>query len=281
MLDVPREDAMTAEPIIVEAGTAHDKGHAWRQENIDDYERLQEYRDKTLAWVMPIPDKFYVAKVVDSWDQIHWPMNQIKTPRIVATDMEVGAAYEHLFGMAVDKGTAEKARGAQWANLLEKAKFILTTEWDNIIPPLAVLDLFSSLYTCIDCERPINAKTWECPNGHKGLDAVSGLYWTKCLPSRPMAYGDPKNDVFDFRPISVGPAIQEGRTIEVNGIAMGCAIFRKELFNRVSRPWFTTTAGATQDLYFCEKAKKEAGARFAVNCAVRVGHMDVHTNEVY
>jgi hypothetical protein len=75
----------------------------------------------------------------------------------------------------------------------------------------------------------------------------------------------------------------------VNGIAMGCALWRMDLFRQIPKPWFVTVAdylpdrglvSFTQDLYFCEKAVR-AGKRFAVDFRVRVGHMDVDTGEVY
>jgi hypothetical protein len=68
--------------------------------------------------------------------------------------------------------------------------------------------------------------------------------------------------------------------LEVNGIAMGFAIFRKDIFKQVSKPWFDTASTHTQDIFFCQKAKAEAGARFAVHCGVLVGHLDVNSGEV-
>src|SRR5207245_520911 len=118
-----------------------------------------------------------------------------------------------------------------------------------------------------------------------GLDAVAGLYKTKSEPAMWMAYGDPKDPMLNFRPLEVGEAEEEGRLIEVNGIAMGCTLWRKDLFRKVSKPWFETLTGCesraqrigchTQDLYFCRKAKLELGpegVRFAVHCGISVGH---------
>jgi hypothetical protein len=78
--------------------------------------------------------------------------------------------------------------------------------------------------------------------------------------------------------------------MEVNGIAMGCALWRMELFRELAAPWFVTVndvfpekGGAqcfTQDLYFCERARR-AGKRFAVDFRVKVGHLDTETGVVY
>lgn len=264
-------------PAIRIAGTQHDAGMAWRPEAIAEYESLKEHRDKSLAWVIATRG-MYPAVVVDSWDAIQWPMNQARTPRITAVGMEVGDAYCYLFRLCTDHDYATGKLGAEYASMLDRVKFVLTTEEDNIIPPTAVNDLFSAIYTCIDCGAEINSNTWMCANGHRGLSAVGGLYWTKCLPSRPMAYGDPAVSD-DFRPISVSDAIAEGRVIEVNGLAMGCTLFRKASLRGLSAPWFKTEHGTTQDLYMCKKAKAELGSRFAVHAGVRVGHIDVTTGE--
>jgi hypothetical protein len=109
----------------------------------------------------------------------------------------------------------------------------------------------------------------------------------------PMAYGDPdeyaRTGVLDFRPRDVRRALERGSVMPVNGIAMGCSLYRMDLFREIKAPWFVTCAdvipdkgpiGFTQDLYFCEQAVR-AGKRFAVDMRVRVGHLDVQTGVVY
>lgn len=276
---------MSANPVAVKSGTLHDSGVAWKPEVLETFERTKNWLDETVSWIMPLKNGMIHYKVVDSWESIVWPMNQHRTFRVVVTGMEVAAAYEELVMRATDRDTADKLYGPQGGDIISSCKFILTTEEDNIIPPNAVEDLFYSLYTCPDCAEEIRADTWTCPNGHRGYDAVSGLYFTKTTPPRPMAYGNTANGPNDFRPQSVARAIEGAETIEVNGIAMGCALWRKELFAKVSQPWFQTIRegrkAETQDLYLCRKAKAEAGARFGVNCGVRVGHIDYATLRVY
>ena len=67
--------------------------------------------------------------------------------------------------------------------------------------------------------------------------------------------------------------------MECYGIGMGFALWRMSMLKdkAIERPLFKTVAGAqgagTQDLSFCMKART-AGYRFAVDCRVRVGHLD-------
>lgn len=202
-------------------------------------------------------------RTVTAWQNLLTPMNQARAFLMCAGD-EVGVAYNKMI-----------------ANILADPQlstwdYVLTLEDDNLPPPDAHIRLLES----IEDTR---------------ADAVSGIYFTKGDFNAPMAYGNPldyqRSGVLDFKPFPpevVKDALQRGYTMPVNGIAMGCALWKMDLFRQVEPPWFVTVSdvidGAaqsfTQDLKFCEKAVR-AGKRFAVDFRVRVGHMDVRTGEVY
>jgi hypothetical protein len=261
---------------IVEAGKAHAQSRSFTPKSMKEYEETKVYRDQSIAWCVATRG-WYPAEVVDSWDMIQWPMNQFRTGRITMKGMEVASAYNLAARLVTDKKTAYENFG-DYAKHVLKTKFIFTTEEDNIIPPYAVRDLLAAIFKCPDCGQEVSGAEWKCPKGHKGYDGVSGLYSVKSDPPIPMAFGNPK-DGNDFKPRSVKAAMKTGKVIEVNGIAMGCALFRKALLKNVPKPWFATTESMTQDLFFCKKAKK-AGARFGVHCGVLVGHLDVNSGEI-
>jgi len=157
---------------------------------------------------------------------------------------------------------------------LSRWKYVLTVEDDNIPPADAHVRLIESIEA-------------------GPFDAVGGLYFTKGEGGMPMCYGDPaeyaRTGVLDFRPRDVRDAVQHGHVVECNGIAMGCTLYRMDLFRELEAPWFVTVsdvipgqgaAAMTQDLYFCERAKRR-GKRFAVDCRVKVGHLDVNTGIVW
>lgn len=272
-------------PIARVASELSEQGQAFK--NPGAYEKTRGWLDQSLTWIIATRG-MYPAKVVASWDMIDWPMNQARTGRLEAIGMEVGDAYNHLFRLATDQEFCERFYIPAYSQMIVGTRFVFVTEEDNIQPPNAVTGLMAAIYECPDCGELISDyEAWNCPNGHHGYDAVSGLYYTKSIPPRPMAYGNPKNGPDDFKPQPVEDAVAQKATIEVNGIGMGCAIFRKGLFAQVSEPWFQTTpadnatggGSGTQDLFFCRKAKEEAGARFGVNCAVKVGHVNIRTGE--
>jgi hypothetical protein len=269
---------------VTAAGELADRGLAYK--NLGAYEATKGYRDQSFAWVVPTAGNMIHWDVIDSWDNMDMPMNQTRTGRLRSRNMEVGEAYNYLFDLAMNEESAAAIHHPEYASVILSTRFILTTEHDNILPTNTITGLMASIYTCPDCGGEItDTENWNCAEGHHGYDAVSGLYFTKGIPPRPMAYGNPANGPDDFKPQAVKEAVEEKRTIEVNGIAQGCAIWRKAMVTKVSKPWFATLerdnmqgiGGATQDLFFCRKAKAEVGARFGVACNVRVGHVNLKT----
>lgn len=272
---------------IVMGGTQHRQATSFTRGKLDKFEKTQVYREQGIVWIAPTRGQVHTSVVV-SWLSLQWPMNHFRSPLLVTEGYEVGAAYTGLVKMAMNRvGLQQAGFPAEYAKMIADCPFILTTEEDNILPQDAIPKLFEAMYTCPDCSGPIDPKSWKCEKGHRGYDAVSGLYWVKSDPPMPMAYGRPngRKKTLDFNPQSVRDAIRANKVIEVNGIGMGCAIFRKELFRKVKNtkknPWFKTTPGNTQDLYFCKRAKLEAKARFGVHAGVRVAHFEPHSKTFF
>lgn len=221
--------------------------------------RGETYRDSSTVVIIPTRGTINY-RVVQSWQNLIAPMNQ-KRAIFFATGHEVGKAYD-----AVLAAVLANPNLSTW-------KYVLTLEDDNLQPADAHIRLLETIE-------------------QGGFDAVSGLYWTKGEMQQPMCYGDPERyrqtGVLDFAPRDVRTAVAQGTTIECNGIAMGCALWRMDLFRKIGAPWFQTVADVvnggvammTQDLFFCERAKR-AGSRFAVDARVRVGHLNLGDGIVY
>lgn len=219
------------------------------------------YRDVSTIIIVPERTEKFHYRVIQSWQNLIAPMNARRAFLFVIGD-EVGKAYTQTIQNILNDPN------------LSKWKYIMTLESDNIQPPDAHVRLIESIEEF-------------------GFDAMSGIYFTKGDLNMPMAYGNPdeyrSTGVLDFRPLDIKHALSAGRVVEVNGIAMGCALYRMELFRQIEPPWFCTVAdvvegkgvqGFTQDLYFCEKAKR-AGKRFGVDMRVRVGHLDLASGVIY
>lgn len=219
------------------------------------------YQDNSTVVVVPTRGMVH-QRFVSAFMNMIAPMNQ-KRAVFWATGHEVGKAYDACVQAVISNPD------------LAKWKYILTVEDDNLVPPDAHVRLLES----IEAGK---------------FDAVGGIYWTKGDVNMPMAYGDPaeymRTGVLDFRPRDLRAALSSGASIvEVNGLAMGCTLWRMELFKKFAAPWFVTVADLiegkgvacfTQDLYACERFKK-GGARLGVDLRVRVGHLDIESGIVY
>lgn len=221
------------------------------------------YRDCSTILVVPTRGSPHGGSLsplfVSALNALLAPMNQ-KRVLMFSCGHEVGAAYNAF----IEQILAVPGLGAY--------KYLLTIEDDNIPPRDAHIRLIESIE-----QGP--------------YDAVSGLYFTKGEINEPMAFGDPKlydkMGTLDFKPINVRDAYARGeKVIEVNGIAMGCTLWRLDLFKAIPGPWFVTGEEkgtgfvSTQDLHFCRKARRCA-KRFAVDLRVKVGHFDRDTGEVF
>jgi hypothetical protein len=228
----------------------------------DRVELLSGSTFKDASMVVVIPTRGMIHwRAVNALQGLIYPMNQKRAMFFAAGD-EVGRAYDKMIKAVLAHEE------------LKKYKYVLTLEDDNIPPPDAVIRLLESI------------------EDHS-FDAVSGLYFTKGEFNMPMAYGDARSiqqrGEVDFAPIDIRAALRAGHVAEVNGIAMGCGLWRMELFRELPSPWFVTVADVipekgpmcfTQDLFFCRAARLR-GKRFGVDLRVKVGHLDVGSGQVF
>lgn len=228
------------------------------------YERIEHvprtsYTDNSMVIIVPSREPVLHTVFVQALQGLNFHMNQ-KRALIFVSGAEVGKAYD------------EQVAAILAHPELKNWKYVLTLEDDTIPPPDAPLRLVESIEA-------------------GPFDAVGGLYFLKGGYNMPQAYGDPvefaRTGVLDFRPRDIRSALQHGEIMEVNGIAMGCSLYRMSAFRDIPAPWFVTrqdsTEGqgmGTQDLVFCSKARR-AGKRFAVDMRVRCAHVDYSTMTYY
>lgn len=235
------------------------------QERMLAFDRVDLLKGDTLkdcSTIMVTPTRGMIhSKVVQSWANLAAPMNGQRIHLFVEGD-EVGIAYNRMIHEIITHPS------------LSKFKYVLSLEDDNLVPPDAHLKLLQTI-------------------AMGPFDVAAGLYWTKGDINMPMAYGDPKkfatSGIMDMRPRDVVEALKTGNIMEVNGVGMGCTLWRIDLFKELAPPWFVTLNEViperglpcvTQDLYFCERLRR-ASKRVAVDLRVHVGHIDPQTGVVY
>ena len=223
------------------------------------------FAENSTVVVTPSRDEKVHWKVARSWLNLCPPMNGFR-PWLWAVGDEVGKAYTRTIQNILNDP------------VLSKCKYLLTLEDDNVIPPDAHILLLDTI------------------NSLPELDVVSGIYFTKGALNMPMAYGDPrsleKTGKVDFKPRDIKKAARAdspGNIMEVNGVGMGCCLWKMDLFREIEPPWYVTVSGfvpekglacITQDLFFCERLRLK-GKRLAVDLRVRVGHIDRKTGVMY
>lgn len=222
------------------------------KESIKRIEQSNMYEDLSTVIICPTRGMF-PTRVVQSWMKLHRPLNQPVFGPIFGEGLKVAAAYNAMIEYILENP------------LLNKCKYILTIEEDNLPPVDGLMKLYE---------------------GMKEYDGVAGLYWGKGPQGFPMIFGDPSKNSTDTTPQV--PKMNEIQPC--NGIPMGFSLFKMEMFKKMEKPWFKTIEGIdddsgaearmTQDMYFCLNAIKQ-GFKFAVNTKVLVGHYSFKEDKVY
>jgi hypothetical protein len=211
--------------------------------------RAATYEDASTIILIPTRGKI-PTRVVDSLMSLIRPPNA-KVTQLFTNDLEVGEAYNQLIELILNHPE------------LSTWRYILTLEEDNLVPPMALVDL----------QKEMIRGKW---------DALGALYWTKGECGVPQIWGDPTAAEWNFWPIAPRP----GKVVRSNGTGMGCTLYKLDVFRRLEGPWFQTSASSsgvwTQDLYAYDRFHK-AGVKLkvGVDCRVKVGHMDVDTGRVW
>lgn len=219
--------------------------------SIERVDKSMMYEDLSTIIICPTRGMF-PTRVVQSWMKMLKPMNQLVAGPIFAEAMKVDDAYNSLIKYILDNP------------YLNKFKYILTIEEDNLPPTDGLLKLYE---------------------GMKNYDVVGGLYWSKSENGFPMIFGNPNKDIMDAAPQTpVKDSLQR-----CNALGMGFNLFKLNVFKNVEGPWFKTVQESdalegdkqfTQDFYFYKNAAKK-GYKFACDTRILVGHYDGKTDKVY
>jgi hypothetical protein len=214
-------------------------------ETISRLDRQTQWKDLSTVIITPASGSI-PTRVVASWLAMMTPPNN-RVCRLMAIGMEVGAAYSSCIESILNHPE------------LSTWKYVLTIEHDNMPASDSMVRLL------------------ETAEAHPEFSAISGLYFTKMWSGVAQCWGDPNDLPLNFRPQKPDP---NGGLKEVCGTGMGFGLFRLSMFKdeRLRRPWFKTTASTTegmysQDLYFWTDARKH-GHRCAVDCSIKIGHLD-------
>ena len=121
-------------------------------------------------------------------------------------------------------------------------------------------------------------------------DIFAGVYCSKSSLPEPLLYmQDGGGPYWDW---TLGDLV-----FDLSSVAMGCTLIRMSLFEKMEytdeKPWFYTrnertvvdgflqVNRGTEDIFFCNKAREEAGAKIMADTSILCGHQDLETGRVY
>jgi hypothetical protein len=204
------------------------------------------WKKQRIVVILPSSDLMAAKVALSHWSLAFPPNNGVV--RLLALGQEVGDAYSNCIEQVLANPEL-----SQW-------EYILTIESDNCPPPDGVIKLIESM------------------EEHPEFACIGGLYFCKGPGGCAHIWGDIKDPYLNYRPQLPDP---NGGLVECVGTSMGFNLWRMSMFRdpQLKKPWFKTLNGkdgvgiGTQDLTFWSDARKY-GYRCAVDCSVKVGHLD-------
>jgi hypothetical protein len=65
----------------------------------------------------------------------------------------------------------------------------------------------------------------------------------------------------------------KNKLVECDAVGFGAVLINMKTVRKMSPPYFFSTTGTGEDLYFCIKAKQETGARIFMDTRIKLGHL--------
>ncbi len=63
------------------------------------------------------------------------------------------------------------------------------------------------------------------------------------------------------------------KLVECDAVGFGAVMIKMEMVRRITPPYFFSTTGSGEDIYFCMKSRQDAGARIFMDTRIKLGHL--------
>lgn len=108
------------------------------------------------------------------------------------------------------------------------------------------------------------------------VDICAALAFTRFKPYKPVLYElnsgyDPvaRKNYYINTPIFNYP---KDKLVQCDAVGFGAVLIKTEVFKKMKKPWFMTTSGPGEDIFFCHSAGK-AGFDIFMDTRVKIGHV--------
>lgn len=61
--------------------------------------------------------------------------------------------------------------------------------------------------------------------------------------------------------------------VECDAVGFGAVLIKMDMIRKMQAPYFMSTTGTGEDIFFCMKSKQEAGARIFMDTRIKLGHL--------
>jgi len=146
-----------------------------------------------------------------------------------------------------------RERLTEWA-LKTEVDYMLMIDDDMICPT----DMFEKLYK-------------------HNVDVVAPLAFMRIPPHYPVIYKteegyDPLAHL-EYYTTQTVKNYPKDKLIECDAVGFGAVLINMNVVKKMKKPWFMSTTSSGEDLWFCHKARKEAGARIFMDTSIKLGHV--------
>lgn len=176
-------------------------------------------------------------------------LNEIQFLLITISRVFPALARERISEFSIDEG---------------KADYLLMWDDDMLLP----MDMFDRLYA-------------------HNVDIVAALAFTRLAPHKPVIYNLTEGyDAVEKKSYYINHVVTnypKNTLVECDAVGFGAVLIKTKVLKSMTKPWFMSTTGSGEDIYFCHQARKQ-GFRVFVDTSVKLGHLTspmIVTEETY
>ena len=112
---------------------------------------------------------------------------------------------------------------------------------------------------------------------HPEMDVVAPLAFMRNPPHYAVIYTVVEGyDQESHRPYFINQFVKnypKDKLVECDAVGFGGALIRMSMVRKMKPPYFFSTTGSGEDIYFCMKSRQEVGARIFMDTRVKLGHL--------
>lgn len=112
---------------------------------------------------------------------------------------------------------------------------------------------------------------------HPEMDIVAPLAFMRNPPHYAVIYTTTEGyDQNSHRPYFFNNFVKKypkDKLVECDAVGFGAALIRMSVVKKMKPPYFFSTTGTGEDIYFCMKARSEAKARIFMDTRIKLGHL--------